>query len=78
MEGFWPRAKLPDPAHKAIVFESALDFLSHFKIVIPEDVPNHPDLPPLGLHLPNYEEKEVNLWGDIENPTTPDTSDDGW
>jgi hypothetical protein len=79
MEGFWPRDKLPDPAHKDIVFESALDFLSHFKIVMPEDVPNHPDLPPLGLHLPNHEEKKIDSWGDIEISTTPDTSsDEGW
>jgi len=79
IEGFWPTDKLPDPAHKDIVFESALDFLSHFKIVMPEDVPNHPDLPPLGLHLPNHEEKKIDSWGDIEISTTPDTSsDEGW
>jgi hypothetical protein len=79
MEGFWPTDKLPDPAHKDIVFESALDFLSHFKIVMPEDVTNHPDLPPLGLHLPNHEEKEVDPWFDTDNSNAPDTSsDEGW
>ncbi|MFT7185268.1 MAG: hypothetical protein ACI84K_000643 [Pseudohongiellaceae bacterium] len=57
------------PGHKDLVFESALDFLSHFKIVMPEDVPNHPALPPLGLHLPNHEEKEVDPWFDTESVT---------
>ena len=76
MEGFWPNDKLPDPDHKKMVFESALDFLSHFKIVMPEDVINHPDLPPLGLHLPNHKEKEINHDENHKEPTSPDANPD--
>ena len=68
--GFWDFDKLPDPEHKKLVFESALDFLSHVQIIPPEEVSNHPDLLPPGQYSPHTNEKVIK-------PEPPE-EDSGW
>ncbi|MFT7559254.1 MAG: hypothetical protein ACI93R_001159 [Flavobacteriales bacterium] len=77
MAGFWDVDKLPDPGHKALVFESVLDFLSHIRIVMPEDV-DDANLPPLGVFSPTIKEKDVSEFGKKDEDFSHDTPENDW
>jgi hypothetical protein len=59
LSNFWRHDALPDPAHKRAVFESVLDFLSHFQFIAPEDIDRHPELLAPGFYPPNSTEKNI-------------------
>lgn len=75
--GFWPNTALPHPDHKAIVFESILDFLAHIDIVEAGSASTK-EIPPLGVHAPFKIEKNLQD-SDARDPISPTPSpEEGW